>query len=82
MKRFVLDASVSLAWFLDNPVPDLAQRVRKTLETDRAPSCPPYGTWKWRMDLRSGNAVAFSRHLIPIAVSRRRRATSICDRQQ
>ncbi|MFZ0816021.1 MAG: type II toxin-antitoxin system VapC family toxin [Candidatus Sulfotelmatobacter sp.] len=31
MSRFVLDASVGLAWFLDDPVPDLATKVRQSL---------------------------------------------------
>jgi hypothetical protein len=40
MKRFVLDASVALAWLLDHPVPTYALHVKRTLRTIR-PLVPP-----------------------------------------
>jgi predicted nucleic acid-binding protein len=40
MKRFVLDASVALAWLLDDPVPTYALHVKRTLRTIR-PLVPP-----------------------------------------
>jgi predicted nucleic acid-binding protein len=54
LKRFVLDASVSLAWFLDNPVPDLAIRVRRSLESGSHAVVPPL----WRLEMANGFAVA------------------------
>jgi predicted nucleic acid-binding protein len=35
VKRFVLDASVALAWLLDDPVPTYALHVRRSLRTTR-----------------------------------------------
>src|SRR5580704_9902739 len=43
MKRFVLDASVALAWLLDDPVPAYALHVRRSLRTIR-PLVPPLWT--------------------------------------
>ena len=40
MKRFVLDASVALAWLLDDPVPAYALRVKGSLRNAR-PLVPP-----------------------------------------
>lgn len=54
MKQFVLDASVSLAWFLDNPVPDVATRVRRALESGSGAVVPPL----WRLEVANGFAVA------------------------
>ena len=53
MKRFVLDASVSLAWFLDSPVPDLAIRARQSLENGSHATVPPL----WRLEVANGFAV-------------------------
>ena len=54
MKHFVLDASVSLAWFLDNPVPDLAIRVRRSLDGGSRAIVPSL----WRLEMANGFAVA------------------------
>ena len=54
MKRFVLDASVSLAWFLDNPVPDVALRVRNSLQTGSCALVPTL----WRLEMANGFAIA------------------------
>ncbi len=42
MSRFVLDASLALAWFVDKPVPALALRVRRSLENDAGALVPAY----------------------------------------
>lgn len=54
MKRFVLAASVSLAWFLDSPVPDLAIRVRRSLANGSSATVPPL----WRLEIANGFAVS------------------------
>jgi predicted nucleic acid-binding protein len=54
LKQFVLDASVSLAWFLDNPVADLAVRVRRSLANGSRAVVPPL----WRLEVANGFAVA------------------------
>lgn len=54
MNRFVLDASVSLAWFLDNPVPELASRVRRRLEGGSCAVVPML----WRLEVANGFAFA------------------------
>ena len=43
MNRFVLDASVALAWLLDDPVPAYALKVKGSLRTTR-PLVPPLWT--------------------------------------
>ena len=50
MNRFVLDASVGLAWFLDNPVPDLAARVRRGLEDGGSAVVPAL----WCLEVANG----------------------------
>lgn len=54
MKRFVLDASVSLAWFVDNPVPELAIRIKKALETGSTALVPAL----WHLEMANGLALA------------------------
>lgn len=54
MKHFVLDASISLSWFLDNPVPDLAIRVRRSLGDGARALVPSL----WRLEMANGFAVA------------------------
>lgn len=54
MKRFVLDASVSLAWFVDDPVPELAVGVKKALETDSTALVPAL----WHLEMANGLALA------------------------
>jgi len=43
VKRFVLDASVALAWLLDDPVPAYALHVKRLLRTTQ-PLVPPLWT--------------------------------------
>ena len=47
MIRFVLDASVALAWFVDNPVAAYAVRVRNSLARDARALVP--GLWHLEM---------------------------------
>lgn len=54
MTRFVLDASVALRWFLSNPVPAYARRVRK-LMLDGARAVVPA---LWHLEMANGLAVA------------------------
>lgn len=52
MKRFVLDASVALAWFLDDPVPAYALEVKRSLGKSR-PLVPPL----WALEVANVLAV-------------------------
>lgn len=60
MKRFVLDASISLAWFLDDPVPDLAQRVRRALENEARALVPAL----WHLEMANGFVTGERRGLL------------------
>jgi predicted nucleic acid-binding protein len=54
LKRFVLDASVTLGWFVDNPVPAFSETLmKKLIGGDRAvvPSL-------WRLEMANGLTVA------------------------
>lgn len=60
MSRFVLDASVALRWFLDNPLPAYAKRVRQLLiKGDRA-LVPAL----WHLEMSNGLVVAERRKLL------------------
>jgi predicted nucleic acid-binding protein len=67
LNQFVLDASVSLAWFLDSPVPDLAIRVRRSLETGSRAIVPPL----WRLEMANGFAIAERRGNLTISFADR-----------
>ena len=54
MNRFVLDASVALAWFLDDPVPGLAVQARKSLLRGSRATVPSL----WTLDMANGLAIA------------------------
>jgi predicted nucleic acid-binding protein len=59
--RFVLDASVALAWFIDNPVPAYAMRIRQAiLGGDRA-LVPAL----WHLEMANGLAMAERRRILP-----------------
>ena len=60
MKRFVVDASVVLAWFLDRPVPDYAQRIAEILRAGGQAVVPPL----WHLEVANGLVVAERRRLI------------------
>lgn len=63
MRRFVLDASVALAWFVDRPMPSYAERVRQMLiEGDRG-VVPAL----WHIEVANGLAVAQRRRVIAAA---------------
>jgi len=54
LNRFVLDASVALAWFVDNPVPAYATRIRKSLLQGARAVVPAL----WHLEMANGFAVA------------------------
>jgi predicted nucleic acid-binding protein len=60
LKRFVLDASVSLAWFLDDPVPGLAQRLRRSLENGSRALVPLL----WHLEMANGFAIGQRRGIL------------------
>ena len=60
MNRFVLDASVALAWFVNNPVPPYALRVRQLL-LDGARALVPA---LWQLEMANGLAVAERRRIL------------------
>jgi len=60
VKRFVLDASVALRWFLDHPVPPYARRIEQhLLRGDRA-IVPAL----WHLEMASALAVAERRSVL------------------
>jgi len=63
--RFVLDASVALAWFVDNPVAAYAVRVRKSLARDARALVPGL----WHLEMANGFAVAERRGILTSANS-------------
>jgi predicted nucleic acid-binding protein len=63
--RFVLDASVALAWFVDNPVASYAVRVRKSLVRDARAVVPGL----WHLEMANGFAVAERRGILTPANS-------------
>ena len=65
MIRFVLDASVALAWFVDNPVAAYAVRVRKSLTRDARALGPGF----WHLEMANGFAVAERRGVLTTANS-------------
>lgn len=65
MIRFVLDASVALAWFVDNPVSSYAVRVRKSLVREARAVVPGL----WHLEMANGFAVAERRGVLTPANS-------------
>ena len=57
--RFVLDACVALAWFVENPVAAYAVRVRKSLTRDARALVPGF----WHLEMANGFAVAERRSM-------------------
>ena len=68
LSRFVLDTSVSLAWFLDRPVSRLAVQVWHSLQQGSRAVVPRSGFSRWRTDLPPRSAEAPSRGLTLIGV--------------
>jgi predicted nucleic acid-binding protein len=52
LSRFVLDVSIGLAWFLDDPVPDLATSVRQHLRDGSRALVPSL----WVLEMANGFA--------------------------
>ena len=60
MNRFVLDASVSLAWFIDRQIAPYALRVRQLLLAGNRAVVPPL----WRLEIANGFIVAERRGVL------------------
>lgn len=60
MKRFVLDASIALAWFLDSPTPAYASRVRQLLLRGDRAVVPAL----WYLEVANGFVTAERRGLL------------------
>ncbi len=60
MKRFVLDASVALAWFLDRPTAQYADHVRQLLLRGNRAVVPAL----WQLEIANGFVVAERRGLL------------------
>jgi predicted nucleic acid-binding protein len=67
LKQFVLDASVSLAWFVDDPIPDLAIRVKNSLQNGSSALVPAL----WHLEMANGFALAERRRALTPAVADR-----------
>lgn len=67
MTRFVLDASISLAWFLDDPVPEFALRTRRDLHNGAIASVPAL----WYLEMANGFALAERRNAMTAAFADR-----------
>ena len=63
MTRFVLDASVALAWFLDNPVAPLAVRVKQALVGGAGAVVPAL----WHLEMANALVVAERRRILTAA---------------
>jgi predicted nucleic acid-binding protein len=63
LSRFVLDASVALAWFVDNPVAKYAIKIKKALLQDSRAVVPAL----WHLELANGFAVAERRGILTAA---------------
>jgi predicted nucleic acid-binding protein len=63
LKRFVLDASVALAWFIDEPVPAEATRARRALLSGSRARVPSL----WHLEMANGFAVAERRRILSAA---------------
>lgn len=60
MKRFVLDASVALAWFIDRSIAPYAMRVQRLLLGGDRAVVPPL----WRLEVANGFVVAERRGIL------------------
>jgi len=60
MKRFVLDASVALAWFLDRPIAPYADHIRHLLLNDNRAVVPAL----WQLEMANGFIVAERRGVL------------------
>jgi predicted nucleic acid-binding protein len=60
LKGFVLDASVALRWFLDNPVPVYANRVKQMFLKGTRAVVPAL----WHLEMSNGLAIAERRSVL------------------
>ena len=60
MRRFVLDASVALAWFMDRPIAPYAVRIQRLLLAGDRAVVPPL----WRLEVANGFVVAERRGIV------------------
>lgn len=60
MKRFVLDASVALAWFIDRSIAPYAMRIQRLLLAGDRAVVPPL----WRLEVANGFVVAERRGIL------------------
>ena len=60
MKRFVLDASVALAWFLDRPIAPYADHVRQLLLRGNRAVVPAL----WQLEVANGFIISERRGLL------------------
>lgn len=60
MKRFVLDASVALAWFIDRSIAPYAMHVQRLLLAGDRAVVPPL----WRLEVANGFVVAERRGIL------------------
>jgi predicted nucleic acid-binding protein len=60
LSRFVLDASVALAWFIDHPVSVYATQVKKSLLQGTRAVVPAL----WHLEMANGFAVAQRRRIL------------------
>jgi len=67
LKRFVLDPSVALAWFLDDPVPAYATEVRRALLDGARAAVPAL----WHLEMANGFVVAERRRILTTAEATR-----------
>jgi len=63
LNRFVLDASIALAWFLDKPVPAYAVQVRQDLIAGMRAVVPAL----WHLEMANGLAIAERRKILSSA---------------
>jgi predicted nucleic acid-binding protein len=60
LKRFVLDASVALAWFVDHPLPPQATKAREFLLRGGTALVPAL----WHLEMANGFAMAERRRIL------------------
>jgi predicted nucleic acid-binding protein len=60
LTRFVLDASVSLAWFVDGPIPPYAEHVRNLISRGARCVVPML----WHLEMANGLAMAERRRVL------------------
>jgi len=63
VKRFVLDASVALAWFVDHPTPPLADAARRSLLHGAQAIVPAL----WHLEMANGFAMSERRGILTVA---------------